>query len=65
MSDFEFPPDLLAAEREAWEAIQAARLTPELAGAVQDAITAYATAAGVDRYTAEMALKRAVRHPEG
>jgi hypothetical protein len=65
VSDFEFPPDLLAAEREAWAAIQTGTLTPELAGAVQDAITAYATAAGVDRYTAEMALKRAVRHPEG
>jgi hypothetical protein len=65
VSDFDFPPDLLAAEREAWAAIQTGTLTPELAGAVQDAITAYATAAGVDRYTAEMALKRAVRHPEG
>lgn len=64
MSDFDFPDTLLAAEREAWEAIQAGRLTPELAGAVQDGLTAYATEAGVDRYKAEMALKKAVRHPE-
>ncbi|MDH3037952.1 hypothetical protein [Streptomyces sp. TRM75561] len=65
MSDFDFPPDLVAAEREAWAAIQAGTLTPELAGAVQDRLTAYAAEVGVDRYTAEMALKRAVRHAEG
>jgi hypothetical protein len=64
VSDFDFPDDLLAAEREAWAAIQAGTLTPELAGAVQDRLTAYATEARVDRYKAEMALKRAVRHPE-
>ena len=55
----------MAAEREAWAAIQAGTLTPDLAGAVQDQLTTYATEARVDRYTAEMALKRAVRHPEG
>ncbi|MEV5184275.1 hypothetical protein AB0K88_31485 [Streptomyces werraensis] len=65
MSDFDFPDDLLAAEREAWAAIQAGTLTPELAGAVQDRLTSYAAEARVDRYRAEMALKRAVRHPEG
>jgi hypothetical protein len=65
VSDFDFPPDLVAAEREAWAAIQAGTLTPELAAAVQDRLTAYATEARVDRYKAEMALKRAVRHPEG
>jgi hypothetical protein len=65
VSDFDFPEDLLAAEREAWAAIQAGALTPDLAGSVQDRLTAWATEAGMDRYTAEMALKRAVRHPEG
>jgi hypothetical protein len=65
VSDFDFPPDLVAAEREAWAAIQAGTLTPELADVMQDRLTAYATEAGVNRYKAEMALKRAVRHPEG
>jgi hypothetical protein len=65
VSDFDFPPDLVAAEREAWAAIQAGTLTPDLAGAVQDQLTTYATEARVDRYTAEMALKRTVRHAEG
>ncbi|MEV5414682.1 hypothetical protein [Streptomyces albogriseolus] len=64
-SDFDFPPDLVAAEREAWAAIQAGTLTPELAGVVQDRLSAYATEAGVNRYRAEMALKKTVRHPEG
>lgn len=65
MSDFDFPPDLLAAERTAWDAIQAGTLTVDQADAVQAGITAYAEAAGLDRYTVEMALKRAVRHTEG
>ncbi|MFI8191318.1 hypothetical protein ACIF8T_21285 [Streptomyces sp. NPDC085946] len=65
MSDFDFPPDLLAAEREAWAAIQAGTLTVDQAVAVQAGITAYAEAAGLDRYKVEMALKRAVRHAEG
>lgn len=64
MSDFDFPPDLLAAEREAWAAIQGQRLTVDQAIAVQDGITAYAAEAGLDRYTVEMALKKAVRHAE-
>ncbi|MGA5767464.1 hypothetical protein ACPC36_08270 [Streptomyces pseudogriseolus] len=65
MSDFEFPDDLLAAEREAWAAIQVGTLTPQQADAVQTRLTAWAAEAGLDRYTAEMALKRAVRHAEG
>ena len=65
MSTFDFPESLLAAERAAWEAIQAGRLTPQHAAAVQDGITAYAADTGTNRYTAEMALKKAVRHPEG
>lgn len=64
MADFDFPDDLLAAEREAWAAIQEQRLTVDQAVAVQDGITAYATEAGLDRYTVEMALKKAVRHAE-
>ncbi|CAM5671659.1 hypothetical protein [Streptomyces coeruleorubidus] len=62
MSDIEFPDDLIALERAAWEELQAGRLTVATAVAVQDAITAHAEAAGMDRYTVEMALKRAVRH---
>ncbi len=64
MSDFDFPPALLAAEREAWAAIHEQRLTVDQATAVQDGITAYAAEAGLDRYTVEMALKKAVRHAE-
>jgi hypothetical protein len=61
----ELPDDLLALERRAWKEIQAGQLTPDTARAVQEAITAHAEQAGVDRYEVEMALKRAVRHPEG
>ena len=65
MTDFDFPTDLLAAERTAWEAIQAGRLTVPTATAVLDAVTAFAAEAGIDRHTVEMELKRVVRHPEG
>jgi hypothetical protein len=65
VADFDFPDALLAAERTAWEALQAGRLTVDQAVAVQDGVTAYAAEAGLDRYTVEMALKRAVRHAEG
>lgn len=64
MTTFDFPDELLAAERDAWAAIRAGRLTVEQATAVQDGITAYATEIGADRHEVEMALKRAVRHPE-
>jgi hypothetical protein len=60
--DYDFPPTLLAAEREAWAAIQEQRLTLDQAVAVQDGITAYAAEAGLPRYDVEMALKKAVRH---
>lgn len=62
MSDVDFPDDLLELERAAWAAMQAGVLTVDQATAVQDRITAYAAEAGLDRYTVEMALKRAVRH---
>ena len=64
MSDIEFPDTLLDLERAAWEELQAGRLTVATATAVQDAITAHAEVTGLDRYTVEMALKKAVRHAE-
>lgn len=64
MSDIDFPDDLVQLERSAWEAAQRGELTAVQAGEVQAAITAFAEASGLDRYTVEMALKRLVRHPE-
>jgi hypothetical protein len=64
VSTFDFPEPLLAAEREAWAAIQAGRLTVAQADAVQQGVAAYAVEAGADRHAVEMALKKAVRHPE-
>jgi hypothetical protein len=64
VSDIDFPDDLVQLERSAWEAAQRGELTAEQAGAVQAAVTAHAEAAGLDRYTVEMTLKRLVRHPE-
>jgi hypothetical protein len=61
----ELPDDLIALEARAWKEIQAGQLTPDTAQAVQQAITAHAEQAGVDRYEVEMALKKTVRHPEG
>ena len=61
---FDFPDALLTLESRAWEEIQAGQLTTATASAVQDAVTAFATEGGLDRHTVEMALKRAVRHPE-
>jgi hypothetical protein len=61
----ELPDDLLALEQRAWKEIQAGKLTTDTARAVQEAITAHAEQGGVDRYEVEMALKKAVRHPEG
>lgn len=64
MSDLDLPDDLVALECDAWAAAQRGELTAALAAEVQAAITAHAEAAGLDRYTVEMALKRAVRHSE-
>ncbi|MFF8589910.1 hypothetical protein ACF061_00480 [Streptomyces sp. NPDC015220] len=64
MSAIDFPDDLLALERSAWEAQQAGTLTSEQAAAVQARVTAFAAEQGLDRYQVEMELKRAVRHPE-
>jgi hypothetical protein len=61
----ELPDELLALEARAWEEIQAGELTADTAEAVHAAVTDYAEQAGLDRYEVEMALKKAVRHPEG
>lgn len=60
----DFPDTLLALETTAWEEIQAGRLTVDTAHAVHAAVGEFAEQAGVGRYAAEMALKRAVRHPD-
>lgn len=65
MAGIDFPEDLLELERAAWAAIQQGTLTAAQATAVQAAITKYAQEAGLSRVEVEMALKRAVRHPEG
>ncbi|MFF7142217.1 hypothetical protein ACFZB5_13345 [Streptomyces nodosus] len=67
MNTIGFPDHLIALERTAWEAHQAGTLTPQQAAAVQQAVTEYATEAGLDRHEVEMGVKRAVRHtqPEG
>lgn len=65
MATIDFPDDLIELERAAWQEIQAGVLTPDTAAAVHEAVSAFAEQAGVPRYDAEMALKRAVRHAEG
>ena len=60
----ELPDDLIALERAAWEELQAGRLTVATADAAQAAVTAHAKAAGLSRYTVEMAVKKAVRHSD-
>lgn len=62
MTAIDFPADLIALEARAWEELQAGQLTIPTASAVHTAVTQYAAESGVDRYTVEMGLKRAVRH---
>ncbi|MFG3585163.1 hypothetical protein [Streptomyces sp. NPDC047990] len=62
MADIDFPDDLIALERSAWEAIQAGVLTVDTARAVQDGINAFAETAGLSRLDVEMGLKKVVRH---
>jgi hypothetical protein len=62
VADLDFPDDLIELERSAWVAIQDGTLTVDQARAVQERITEWAAESGLDRHTAEMALKRAVRH---
>lgn len=65
MAVIDFPDNLLALERTAWEEIRAGRLTVDTAQAVHAAVGAFAAEAGVDRYDVEMGLKQAVRHGAG
>lgn len=60
----DFPDTLIALERAAWTELQAGQLTIPTATAVHAAVTEYAAEAGIDRYTVEMALKKAVRRAE-
>lgn len=63
MATIDFPDDLIALERAAWEEIQAGALTVDTARAVHAAVTAFAKEAGLSRIDVEMGLKKAVRHP--
>ncbi|WP_328336698.1 hypothetical protein [Streptomyces violaceus] len=65
MSDIDFPDDLIALERAAWEEYQAGRLTVATATAVHEGIVEYVAREDVDatRLEVEMGLKRIVRHP--
>ncbi|MEU0831317.1 hypothetical protein [Streptomyces sp. NPDC005969] len=70
----ELPDDLIELERKAVAEQQKAHAEPytpegwaawrEAAEAFQAAVTAHAEAAGVSRYELEMAVKKAVLHPE-
>lgn len=60
----ELPDDLIELERTAWAEIQAGQLTVATATAVHERLTEFAQEAGVDRYKAEMELKRVVRHSD-
>lgn len=64
MANIDFPDDLIALERTAWEQIQAGTLTVETAQAVQERIREFAAEAGRERLAVEAELKRIVRHPE-
>jgi hypothetical protein len=64
VADIDFPDTLIELERTAWEEIQAGTLTVATAQAGQAAMTAFAAEHGHDRHVVEMALKKAVRHPE-
>ncbi|MFF8467896.1 hypothetical protein [Streptomyces griseus] len=66
MADIDIPPHLIELERTAWAEQQAGALTVATAGAVQAAYREHAAATpGVSRLALEMAVKKAVRHPEG
>lgn len=65
----DFPENLLALERSAWEEIQAGALTVDTAHAVHAGIDAFVrqakeAGAEVARIDVEMGLKKAVRHSE-
>ncbi|MEW1892285.1 hypothetical protein [Streptomyces sp. NPDC085659] len=60
----EIPAHLIELESAAWAEQQQGALTVETAAAVQAAYTEHAATAGVSRMELEMAVKKAVRHPE-
>jgi hypothetical protein len=70
----DIPEDLIELERSAVAEQKKAHAEPyseerwapwrEAAGKFQAALTAHAEATGVSRYELEMAVKKAVRHPE-
>ncbi|MFE2737249.1 hypothetical protein [Streptomyces sp. NPDC059349] len=67
MADTEYPDDLIALERSAWEQIQAGTLTVETALAVREGIDKFvaerkAAGGGVRRMDVELGLKRLVRY---
>ncbi|MFE3485070.1 hypothetical protein [Streptomyces griseus] len=64
MADIDIPKHLIELERTAWVEQQAGALTVPTADAVQAAYREHAAAARVSRLALEMAVKRAVRHPE-
>lgn len=65
MATIDFPDNLIALERTAWEEIQAGRLTVETAQAVHEAVGEFAAEAKLERHDVEMGLKQAVRHGAG
>ncbi|MFF2226301.1 hypothetical protein ACFVV7_23635 [Streptomyces globisporus] len=64
MADIDIPPHLIELERAAWAEQQAGALTLATASAVQAAYRGHAASARVSRLGLEMAVKKAVRHPE-
>ena len=64
MADIDIPPHLIELESAAWTEQQAGALTYATADAVQAAYREHAASAGVSRLELEMAVKRAVRHPD-
>ncbi|OXY83845.1 hypothetical protein [Streptomyces sp. 2R] len=66
MAKIDIPQHLIDLESTAWAEQQVGDLTVESAAAVQQAITERAATDGkVSRCELEMAVKKAVRHPEG
>jgi hypothetical protein len=65
VADIDFPDDLIALERSAWEEQQRGKLTVPTAQAVHAAVGAFAEQAGLARIDIELGLKQAVRHSEG
>lgn len=65
MTDTDFPDNLIALERSAWEEQQRGALTVATAHAVHAAVEKFAEESGLPRIDVEMRLKQVVRHGEG